>query len=545
MMKEIKQELTIIMKKILGKLSFPIINFSLAPPKNNEFGDLSSNIPLLLTKELKKQPMQIADILRNEIEQENINYIINITVTNPGFLNFKISNQYFQDQISIILKHFDDYGKSNIGKGKQANVEFVSANPTGPLTVGHGRNAIIGDIISNLLAWNGFNVTREYYFNDAGRQMRLLTESVEARYFQIADDNFQFPKEGYQGDYIKDIAELIFQNKGNQLEAGATIFKEQAEKMIFSDIKKSLDKLGIYFDEYTNEKTFYDNGSIDDLLKNLRKKNLLYEKDGATWFKTSSLGKEQDRVYIKNSGEPTYRVPDTAYHMDKINRKFDLIIDVFGADHADTYPDVLLAIEALGYNTDNIKVLIYQFVTLLSNGKKIKMSTRKADYVTLDELVDQVGPDVARYFFIMRSMNTHLDFDLDLASDQSDKNPVFYLQYAHARICNIIFRAKENGISLNNDYDLSLLNHKDEIRLIKYMTQFPECIETAYNNLEPHNITNYLQELSSNFHKFYNHCRVITDNIELTKSRIALVEAVKIILNNGLNILGISAPERM
>ncbi len=544
-MKKIKIELSFVINNILKSLSYPDVNFSLAPPKNSEFGDLSSNIALLLTKDIKKQPMEIADIFKNKIEYENINYIINVTVTEPGFLNFKISNQYFQSQVKIILKNLNTFGKSNIGSGKHANVEFVSANPTGPLTVGHGRNAIIGDTISNLLIWNGFKVTREYYFNDAGRQMRILAESVEARYFQIIKNDFPFPKEGYQGDYIKDIAESIFQNKGDQLQIGATIFKKEAEKVIFKDIKKSLRKLGIHFNQYTNEKTFYDNGSINELLAQLREKNLIYEKDDATWFRASALGKEKDRVYIKSSGEPTYRVPDTAYHRDKINRKFDLIIDVFGADHADTYPDVLLALEALGYDTGHIKVLLYQFVTLLSGGKKIKMSTRKADYVTLDELVDKVGDDVVRYFFIMRSMNTHLDFDLDLASDQSDKNPVFYLQYAHARICNIIYRAKDDKILLDDSYDASLLNHIDEIQLIKYMTQFPEIIEIAYINLEPQIIANYLQDLSSYFHKFYNHCRVITNNIELTKSRIALVKAVKVILKNGFSILGISAPERM
>lgn len=329
------------------------------------------------------------------------------------------------------------------------------------------------------------------------------------------------------------------------MESGDPIFKERAEELIFSDIKSSLIKLGITFDQFTNEKTFYENGDIDSFLKKLKDKELIYEKDNATWFKTSSLGKDQDKVYIKSSGEPTYRVPDTAYHQDKINRGFDLIVDVFGADHADTYPDVILALQALGHKTDHIKVLIYQFVTLLRGGEKIKMSTRKANFVTLDELVDELGIDVVRYFFIMRGMNAHLDFDLDLAADQSDKNPVFYLQYAHARICNIISRANDKGIILNESFDHSLLDHEDEINLLKYLSRFPDFVELGYENLEPQTIANYLQELSGYFHKFYSKCRVITDDNELTMSRIALIYATRTVLANGFSILGISAPERM
>ncbi len=460
-------------------------------------------------------------------------------------MNFEISNKFFQSQILNILENNDNYGKGNIGSGKTANVEFVSANPTGPLTVGHGRNAILGDTVSNILHWQGFEVTREYYFNDAGRQMRILGESVEVRYFEILGKNLEFPEEGYQGNYIREIAQTILDQHGNELKPNSPIFKKEAEKIIFNDIKSSLAKLGITFDQFSNEKTFYDNGGIDSLLKKLKDKDLIYEKDNATWFKTSTLGKDQDKVYIKSSGEPTYRVPDTAYHQDKIKRGFDLIVDVFGADHADAYPDVILALDALGQKTDHIKVLIYQFVTLLRGGEKIKMSTRKANFVTLDELVDEVGVDVVRYFFVMRSMNAHLDFDLDLATDQSDKNPVFYLQYAHARICNIISRANDLGIELNNSFNPSILEHEDEIALLKYMSRFPDFLELAYENLEPQTIANYLQELSARFHKFYSHCRVITDDDQLTISRIAIIHASRIILANGFKILGISAPERM
>ena len=544
-MKALRLKLSESISKALRKLSFPKKDYSLAPPKNRDFGDLSSNIALLLPKDLNRKPMDIARIIADELKSKLPENITNVTVAKPGFLNFEISNKFFQSQILNILENNDNYGKGNIGSGKTANVEFVSANPTGPLTVGHGRNAILGDTVSNILHWQGFEVTREYYFNDAGRQMRILGESVEVRYFEILGKNLEFPDEGYQGNYIREIAQSILDQHGNELKPNSPIFKKEAEKIIFNDIKSSLAKLGITFDQFSNEKTFYDNGGIDTLLKKLKEKDLIYEKDNATWFKTSALGKDQDKVYIKSSGEPTYRVPDTAYHQDKIKRGFDLIVDVFGADHADAYPDVILALDALGQKTDHIKVLIYQFVTLLRGGEKIKMSTRKANFVTLDELVDEVGVDVVRYFFVMRSMNAHLDFDLDLATDQSDKNPVFYLQYAHARICNIISRANDLGVELNDSFNPSLLEHEDEIALLKYMSRFPDFLELAYENLEPQTIANYLQELSARFHKFYSHCRVITDDDQLTISRIAVIHASRIILANGFKILGISAPERM
>ena len=544
-MKALRLKLSESISKALRKLSFPKKDYSLAPPKNRDFGDLSSNIALLLPKDLNRKPMDIARIIADELKSNLPENITNVTVAKPGFLNFEISNKFFQSQILNILENNDNYGKGNIGSGKTANVEFVSANPTGPLTVGHGRNAILGDTVSNILHWQGFEVTREYYFNDAGRQMRILGESVEVRYFEILGKNLEFPDEGYQGNYIREIAQSILDQHGNELKPNSPIFKKEAEKIIFNDIKSSLAKLGITFDQFSNEKTFYDNGGIDSLLKKLKEKNLIYEKDNATWFKTSTLGKDQDKVYIKSSGEPTYRVPDTAYHQDKIKRGFDLIVDVFGADHADAYPDVILALDALGQKTNHIKVLIYQFVTLLRGGEKIKMSTRKANFVTLDELVDEVGVDVVRYFFVMRSMNAHLDFDLDLATDQSDKNPVFYLQYAHARICNIISRANDLGVELNDSFNPSLLEHEDEIALLKYMSRFPDFLELAYDNLEPQTIANYLQELSARFHKFYSHCRVITDDDQLTISRIAIIHASRIILANGFKILGISAPERM
>lgn len=544
-MNQIKSRLTKTISSALLDLSFPEQDYSLIPPKNLEFGDLSLNLPLLLARSLKRAPMDIANEIAKKISVIAPKDISDVTVTAPGFINFKISDSYFQSRVKNILEMADAYGQNKRGRGKTANVEFVSANPTGPLTVGHGRNAVLGDAVSNILEWQGFEVTREYYFNDAGRQMRILGESVKARYYEILGEKYEFPEDGYQGDYIKDIAQGIIDEIGNNKVPNETNFKKFAEDSIFEDIKKSLLKLGIHFQKFTNEKTFYENGDIKKILEQLRKKDLLYEKENATWFRTTALGKDQDRVYIKSTGEPTYRVPDTAYHCDKVMRGYDLIIDVFGADHADTYPDVLLALESLGLKTDHIKILLYQFVTLLRGGEKIKMSTRKANFVTMDELLDEVGADVVRYFFIMRSMNTHLDFDLDLATDQSDNNPVFYLQYAHARICNIIKRGTDTEIIFNNKYNTEKLSHPEELNLLKYMIRFPEFMDIAFETLEPQIIANYLQELSSRFHKFYSSCRVLTEDEDLSGARMALIRAARTVLGNGLKVLGISAPEKM
>jgi len=544
-MKNLKSLLHNNIDSILDDLYFPKVKFSIIPSKDPKFGDLSSNIALLLTKDLKKSPLDICEIFLKELSNKNLKPIAQITITKPGFINFKIKNSFLQSKITKILLEKDNYGKNSIGKGKTANVEFVSANPTGPLTIGHGRNAILGDSISSILEWSGYKVTREYYFNNAGRQMRMLGDSVKARYFEILGKDYKFPEDGYQGDYIKNIAKKIIKEHGKNLTVESSHFKKEAEHIIFNQIKKSLKKLKIHFDQFSNEKTFYENGDIENMLSKLTQKKLLYKKEGATWFKATALGKEQDRVYIKKSGEPTYRVPDTAYHKNKIDRGFDLIIDIFGTDHADAYPDVICALDALNLKTDHIKVLLYQFVTLIKNGKKYKMSTRKANFITIDELIQEVGPDVIRYFFIMRSMNTHLDFDLDLAKDQSDKNPVFYLQYAYARISSIIKRGNELGIKFNNNKNYNLLSHSRELELIKHMIKFPNIIENSLKTFEPQSLANYLQDLATRFHKFYAKCRVLTDDVDVSSARLDLILSVKYVMGNGLKILGISAPEKM
>ena len=540
---DIKKYLSEIVADALAKLNVQS-NIIIEKSSNTNFGDYSTNIALSLSKQLKNSPLKIAEDIGNLLKIDK-NIITEYSVTKPGFLNFFVSNTYYQKTVNEIISSSKSYGMTEIGKNKTANVEFVSANPTGPLTVGHGRQAVLGDTIANILEWHNYEVTREYYYNDAGRQMRILGESVAARYFDLIGKKYDFPDDGYKGEYIISIANQIKDSHNEKLQTNSKVFRREAEKAIFKDIKKTLNSIGIKHDVFSNEQTYYDNGSIDELVKELNNKNLIYNSDGAVWFKATKLGLEKDRVYYKSSGEATYRLPDTAYHRHKLNRGFDLVVDIFGADHADAYPDVLAALNALDIDTNPIKVLIHQFVTLLKGGEKVKMSTRQANFVTLDELINEVGGDVVRYFFIMRSMNSHLNFDLDLAADQSEKNPVYYIQYAHARISNIINNGKSKHIDVDGNFDSSLLLNTAEISLIKSLYEFPEIMKKTLNTLEPQSIANHLHDIASEFHKFYAKCRVITDDVELTKSRIHLIKSVKIVLANGLNILGIQAPEKM
>ncbi len=528
----------------LEKLNLTVKYFDISSPKNPNFGDLSTNVALILAKQVGKNPMEIAkDIEKTLLVKKNI--ISEINVIPPGFINFKISPSYYQSVVQQIINKDETFYSGTVGKGKTANVEFVSANPTGPLSVGHGRQAVIGDTVASILQWHGYNVTREYYYNDGGKQMRTLAASVEGRYFQEIGENVDWLDEFYQGDYIKDIAKDILKEFSDKIKSGDKIFRKYAEDRIFSNIRNSLESIGIKHDIFSNEKNYIEPTNISELLNALRHKNLIYEEDGATWFKTTALGKDQDRVLIKSSGEPAYRLPDILYHRDKFERKYDLLVDIFGADHIDSYPDVISALEALEYDTSILRVLIHQFVTLIKGGEKVKMSTRKAEFVTLDKLTNMVGKDVVRYFFIMRGMNTHLNFDMELAQDQSDNNPVFYLQYAHARICNIIRHGKQQGITFNKDFDSSLLINDAEIGLLKQLNLFPNIMTTVLESLEPRTIANYLQSLAASFHKFYTECHVITEDNELSLSRLALISATKNILSKGLDILGISSPERM
>ena len=516
-------------------------------PKESSHGHFSTNLAMQLPRFLKKSPRDIAKIIVNNLPEE-LEIIDKIEIKGPGFINFFLTDEALQSIINKIKDEGRNFGKNNSGEGKKAIVEFVSANPTGPLTVGHGRQAVLGDCIARILEWNGYDVHREYYYNDAGRQMRILGYSTYIRYRQLLGFDDELPEDYYQGQYIKDIARKIVDEFGDKYKDNkeAAIFREYAEQAVFKDINNTLQELGIEFDQYFNEKDLYENGKIEAVLKHFEEIGASYEKNGATWFKASQYGVDEDRVLWKSvADEATYRLPDMAYHQTKFERGFDRIVDIFGADHHATYPDVLAGLRALGYDPDQVEVIIHQFVTLMQGDQKIKMSTRKANYVTLDELINEVGKDVVRYFFIMRKAKSQLNFDLDLAKKEGEENPVFYLQYAHARICSILRKAKARNIDLNKDGDLALLSEPETLDLLYILEEFRELISLCGESLEPQHITRYLEKLAASFHKFYTECRVLSDDRDLTQARLEVVKAVQRVMANGLNIIGVDAPERM
>lgn len=529
----------------LGLSEDQLPDIKIETPKDPAHGDASTNVAMILPKILKNNPRAIAEDLIDQLESDP-KKIKAVEIAGPGFINFRFAEDYLFDELGEILKSGSEFGKTTDNEGVKCLVEFVSANPTGPLTVGHGRNAVLGDTVSRLLEWTGADVEREYYFNNAGRQMRMLGLSVQARYLEDLGLESNFPEGGYEGEYIKDIAKELVEENGDNLsdKEDVKVFKEKAESVIFDDIQNTLKRMNIEMDSFFNEHTLYEDGSIDDVVKTLREKDLAYDKDGAVWFKTTEFGKDQDTVLIKSSGEPTYRLPDIAYHTNKLERGFDLCIDVFGADHIDTYPDVLSGIDVLGYDKEKVEVIVYQFVTLVKEGKPFKMSTRKANFVTLDELMDDVGEDVTRFFFLMRSPNTHLEFDIAQAKEAGEKNPVFYLQYAHARIQSILRKIDEIA-EFSDDVDLSVLNHESEITLIKKLIAFPEAISLAAAHREPHRLITYLNELASTFTSFYHDCRIIGEEEGLMHARTNLAKATATVLANGLGILGIDAPDQM
>lgn len=522
----------------------PIPEITIEKPRIAEHGDAATTIALQLTKIVGKPPRNIAKEIKDALPSGG--WIQDVEIAGPGFINFRFADSFLFDKLDEILNAGSDYGKGTELTGKKYLVEFVSANPTGPLTVGHGRNAVLGDTIARLYEWIGAEVDREYYFNNAGRQMRVLGSSVSARYQQILGKDTELPEGGYEGEYIRDIAQKLVDEKGESLlsDPENIIFKETAEKLIFDDISRTLERMKIVMDSFFNENDLYENGSIQDVLKRLREKDLIYDEDGAVWFRTTLFGKEKDTVLVKSSGEPTYRLPDIAYHCNKLDRGYDKCIDIFGADHIATYPDVVSGIEVLGYDKERVDVLVYQFVTIVKDGKPFKMSTRKANFVTLDELMDEVGADVTRFFFLMRSPGTHLEFDIAQAKESGEKNPVYYLQYAYARIQSIM-RKVFDSYTFEGDADLSMLTHEVELKVIKDLMEFPEWITSAAMSKEPHRLINYLNEVATDFHKFYHDCRIMGEDPALAYARVRLLAAVSMVMANGLSILGISAPERM
>ena len=520
----------------------------LESPKVAEHGDVSTNIAMLLAKPLRQNPRAIAQQLLDAMPLDP-QVLEAIEIAGPGFINFRFAKEYVYQQLRAIIEEGSDFGKTASRKGQRIQIEFVSANPTGPLTVGHGRNAVLGDTITRLLEWTGASVDREYYFNDAGRQMRVLGQSVYARYQQLLGQSIELPEGGYEGAYIIDIAQGIVDQYGKEWEGKDwEAFKKVAQEAIFTDISQTLERMNIHMDSFFNEFDLYENGDIEKVLAALKEKGLVYEADGATWFKTTEFGKEKDTVLVKSTGEPTYRLPDIAYHANKLDRGYDECVDVFGADHIATYPDVLSALQALGYDEQRIRVIVYQFVTLVKDGQPFKMSTRKANFVTLDELMDEVGSDVTRFFFLMRSPNTHLEFDIGQAKEAGEKNPVFYLQYAHARIHSILRKAEEEYGAPPESPTLEQLKplvHPSELTLMKTLFKLPKAIAGAADANEPHRLINYLNDVATDFTSFYHDCRIMGVEQECAQARVLLARQTARVLSNGLGILGIHAPEQM
>jgi len=529
-------------------------SYTVEDPKFNDQGDFSTNAAMVIAGKEKKltgekvNPRQIAEKLVEMLGKET-SLFEKVEIAGPGFINFFMKESVWPSVVPLVCQQQDDFGRITEKNGKRVLVEFVSANPTGPLSVGHGRQAVLGDAIARLLENAGYDVEREYYYNDAGRQMRVLGESTRARYLEELGLPFDFPEDGYQGEYIREIARSLISESGDTLKdtEDVTPFKEQAEKAIFIDIDQTLKRFGIAFDTYYNEHSLYENGLIDDVVATLKDKGLVYEKDDAVWFKTTEFGQEKDRVIIKNTGEPTYRLPDIAYHREKFKRGYDWMVNVFGADHIATVPDVLAGVKALGYDDSKVTVVLHQFVTLMREGKQVKMSTRKANFITVDELLDEVGADVARFFFLMRKADSQLEFDLDLATKQSQENPVYYVQYGHARLASISRKASDEGVEKGNldNAPLDLLNLPEEQKLLKAIAAYPALVKNAAEDLAPHRIVFYLQDLAGQFHSYYNKHRVVSDDKDLSAARLWLGEALQIVFHNGLTLLGMSAPDSM
>jgi arginyl-tRNA synthetase len=553
----------------------PLPAFALDPPRQSDHGDFACNAALLLGKRLRQPPRAIAERLAAALGGAD-GLVSRAEVAGPGFVNLWIADGEWRSGLLEILRSGPAFGRSDAGAGASVQVEFVSANPTGPLTLGHGRQAVLGDCIARLLEAAGHHVTREYYFNDGGRQMRVLGQSVKARYLEqlgraapppasalaSADAPWPeavdglpvaFPRDGYQGDYIAEIAAELRARHGDALvdEPAEGAFREAAQKRIFAEIEATLTALGIRFDVYTNEKTFYENGELERVLADLRAKDLVYDAEGATWLRATALGLDRDRVLVKSSGEPTYLLPDIAYHRDKFRRGFDRIVDVQGADHIEQFPFVRAAMAALGCDAERVELVMHQFVTLTRGGEQVKQSTRRATYVTVDELLEQVGRDVFRFFMVQRKADGHLDFDLELAQEQDwKKNPAYYVQYAHARTWGIERKAAEQGVKMPalEEVDATPLVLPEELALIRRLLELPVVVEQAAAGREPHHIAYYLREVAGLWNPYVQdgvRHRVLSEDAALTGARLALALAVRTVLANGLGLLGLSAPERM
>jgi arginyl-tRNA synthetase len=550
MKEKIKEEIKAAVLKAGLATEEQIPNVILEVPKDKAHGDYSTNMAMQLARVAKKAPRMIAEDIVNHFDKTKAS-IEKIDIAGPGFINFYMNNSYLTDLIPTIIKAGASYGETNVGQGQKVQVEFVSANPTGNLHLGHARGAAVGDSLCNILEKAGFDVTREYYINDAGNQINNLAKSIEARYFQALGMDKEMPEDGYYGDDIIEIGKKLAEEYGDKYvhideQERLTFFREYGLKYELDKIKKDLEDFRVKFDVWYSETSLYHNGKIDEALATLREKGHIYEQDGATWFRSTTFGDDKDRVLIKQDGSYTYLTPDIAYHQDKLKRGFEKIINIWGADHHGYIPRMKAAIQALGYDPDMLEVEIIQLVSLYQNGEKVKMSKRTGKAVTMRDLMEEVGLDATRYFFAMRSSDTHLDFDMDLAVSQSNENPVYYAQYAHARVCSILRQGEEQNLSYEGELQLDYIQSEKEIELLKKLGEFPAAVSEAALKRMPHRITNYIFDLASALHSFYNAEKVLDpENKEKSRARLALMKAVQITLQNALALVGVSAPEKM
>jgi arginyl-tRNA synthetase len=526
-----------------GKLELaeiPEINIEI--PREKEHGDYATNIALVLAGKAGLNPRQLAEIIIDNFETEIVE---EISIAGPGFINLKLKNDWLYKNLNLIKELGDDYGRVEAGQGKKVQVEFVSANPTGPLHVGHSRGAVVGDVTAAILAAAGYDVEREYYINDAGNQMDILAESTLLRYQELLGEDIELPENIYAGAYVKEIAAELKAEYGADLKTKAEteqleICREYAYQKMLKNIERDLAEFGIEFDNWFSERTLHPD-KIQQAIASLREKGYIYEQEEALWFKSTEFGDDKDRVVIKSDGSATYLAADIAYHLDKLERGFDKLINVWGADHHGYIPRMQAVIEAFGYDRETLEVIVVQMVTLLRNGKKMPMSKRAGSFVTMRDVNQEVGTDAARYYYIMRSTDSHLDFDLELAKEQSSSNPVYYVQYAHARIHSILDNADLTASADN----LDLLVDPAEIDLLKMLARLPEEVTLSAESRQPHHLTTYAYDLATAFHSFYNNCRVNTDDQNLAQARLYLVDAARQVLKNVLTLLGISAPEKM
>lgn len=541
----IKESLQLIIKSSLTSANLPeeveIKKIMVERPAKKENGDYSTNIALTLTKILKKPPMMIAEEIKNNIEKGSM--IEKVEVASPGFINFYLKKEFLTDQINKIIEENKNYGRNNIGNNKKINIEFVSANPTGILHIGHGRGATYGDNLARIMNFSGYDVTKEYYINDAGNQMNNLGISIKERYKELCGIDFKIPEDGYHGKEIIKLAESIYEEyQDTKLNNDIEFFKQKGLEKLLAQIKKDLNKYRVNFNIFTSEQSLYDNYAVDDTLNKLKASNNCYINEGALWLKTSQYGDEKDRVLIKSDGTYTYLTPDIAYHLDKINRGYEELIDVLGADHHGYVNRLKAAITMLDKNSDILDVKILQMVRLIKDGEELKLSKRTGKTITLMELVDEIGINATRYFFSSHSLDTNIDLNIDLALKETNENPVYYIEYANARICSILKKYHQETKKINK---YETLKSEEAYNILNKLIEFPDIVISASNKKEPHQVANYIYDLSTLFHSFYAKEKIITEDEISTQERINLLLAIKIVIENSLNLLGIIPREEM